>query len=87
MKKYDLYELWEQHKQQITMEMIEASPDEEYLHQCQTATTDIFSGSSISTKFKDILPWNISQMITKAVPINTRMIISCAMEKGIPYLL
>ena len=87
MKKYDLYELWEQHKQQITMEMIEASHDEEYLHQCQPATADIFSGSSISTKFKDILPWNISQIITEAVPINTRIIISCAMEKGIPYLL
>ena len=35
-----------------------------------------FTSSSRSTEFKDIFPWNISQMITKAVPISTRIIIS-----------
>ena len=39
--------------------------------------------SSRSTKFKDILPWNISQMITKTIPISTRIVISYAMKWGI----
>ena len=33
--------------------------------------------SSRSTEFKDILTWNISEMITKTVPISTRIVISC----------
>ena len=43
-----------------------------------------FSSSSRSTVFKDILPWNMSQMITKSVPISTRIVISNAMKWGIP---
>ena len=43
-----------------------------------------FTSSSRSTKFKDILPWNISQMITKTIPISTRIVISYAMKRGIP---
>ena len=35
-----------------------------------------FTSSSRSSAFKDILPWNISQMITKTVPISTRIVIS-----------
>ena len=35
-----------------------------------------FTSSSRSTEFKDIFPWNISQMITKTVPISTRIVIS-----------
>ena len=31
-----------------------------------------FASSSRSTEFKDILPWNIYQMITKTIPISTR---------------
>ena len=31
-----------------------------------------FTSSRRSTEFKDILPWNIFQMITKTIPINTR---------------
>ena len=42
-----------------------------------------FTSSSRSTKFKDILPWNISQMITKTIPISTRIVISYAMKWGI----
>ena len=41
--------------------------------------------SSRSTKFKDNFPWNISQMITKTIPINSRIVISCAMKSGIPF--
>ena len=44
-----------------------------------------FTSSSRSTEFKDILPWNISQMITKTVPISTRIFISYAMKRGIPF--
>ena len=43
-----------------------------------------FTSSSRSTEFKDIIPWNISQMITKTVPIITRIGISYAMKWGIP---
>ena len=43
-----------------------------------------FTSSSRSTEFKDILPWNISQMITKTIPISTRIVISYAIKWGIP---
>ena len=43
-----------------------------------------FTSSSRSTKFKDILPWKISQMITKTIPISTRIVISYVMKRGIP---
>ena len=43
-----------------------------------------FTSSSRSTKFKDILPWNISQMIRKTFPISTRIVTSYAMKRGIP---
>ena len=39
-----------------------------------------FTSSSRSTEFKDILPWNISQMITKTVPISTGIVISYARD-------
>ena len=42
-----------------------------------------FMSSSRTTEFKDILPWNISQMITKTVPIGTRIVISNAMKQDI----
>ena len=41
-----------------------------------------FTNSSRSTKFKDILPWNISQMIRKTIPIRTRIVRSYAMKLG-----
>ena len=41
------------------------------------------TSSSRSTKFKDIIPWNISQMITKTIPISTRIVISYVMKWGI----
>ena len=39
-----------------------------------------FTRSNRSTNFKDILSWNISQIITKTVPISTRIVISYAMK-------
>ena len=42
-----------------------------------------FTSSSRSTEFKDILPWNISQMIAKTIPINKRIVISHVMKWGI----
>ena len=42
-----------------------------------------FTSSSRSTEFKDILPCNISQIITKTVPIS--MVMSCAMKQGISF--
>ena len=41
-----------------------------------------FTSSSISTEFKDTFPWNISQMITKIIPISMKMIIGYAMKWG-----
>ena len=42
-----------------------------------------FTTSSRSTKLKDTLPWNFSQMITKTIPISTRIVIRSAMKRGI----
>ena len=41
------------------------------------------TSSSRSSELKDILPWNVSQMITKTIPINMRLVISYAMKRGI----
>ena len=43
-----------------------------------------FPSSSRSTKLKDILPWNISRMITKTIPITTGIVTSYVMKRGIP---
>ena len=41
------------------------------------------NSSSRSTEFKDISPWNISEIVTKTIPISTRIVISSAMKQGI----
>ena len=41
-----------------------------------------FISSSRSTEFKDTLPWNISEMITKTIPISMRIVVSLAMKQG-----
>ena len=43
-----------------------------------------FTSRSRSTKSKDILPWNISQMIMKTAPISTK-IVKLANELGHPH--
>ena len=68
------------------METSEASRfayDEVYIHQFQPVTTHKIS-TSRSTEFKDILPWYISQNITKIIPINTRVVIRYAIRRSIP---
>ena len=42
-----------------------------------------FTSSSRSTEFKDILPWSISQIITKIILINTRIVKSNAIKQDI----
>ena len=41
--------------------------------------------SSRSTEFKDILPWNVSQMIKKTIPITTRIVIMHTVKWGILF--
>ena len=68
------------------VEMSEAWPDtfnEGYIHQFQPEPTHKIHSSNRNTEFKDILPNNISQMFTKAIPISTRIIISYAMKQTI----
>ena len=43
-----------------------------------------FTSSSKSTKLKDILAWNISQMSKKTIQISTRIVMTYAMKQGIP---
>ena len=38
-----------------------------------------------STDFKDTLSWNISHVVMKIVPISKKIVISFAMERGIPF--
>ena len=45
-----------------------------------------FTSSNRSNKLKGILPWNISQMMTKTIPISMRMVISYAMKWGHPVV-
>ena len=41
------------------------------------------TSSSRRTKLKDILPWNMSQMIMKTIPIGSQRVISYVMKQGI----
>ena len=54
-----------------------------YIHSNLNQLTK-FTSSSRSTDVKDILSRNISQMITKTVPISTRIVVSYAMKRDIP---
>ena len=44
-----------------------------------------FTSNSRSTELKDILPWNISQMITNTVPTSTRIVVSYVMKRGFKF--
>ena len=46
------------------------------------STLTKFTSSSRITDLKDILPWSISQMISKIIPISTRIVISYAVKWG-----
>ena len=41
-----------------------------------------FTSRSRSTELKDILPWSISQIITKAIPIGTGIFTSYIMKQA-----
>ena len=45
----------------------------------------LFESSSRNIQFKDIFPWNISEVITKNIQISTIMIKSCAMKRKTPF--
>ena len=49
-----------------------------YINSDQNPRTK-FGSSYRSTKFKDILPWNITQMIPKTTAVSKRIAVSCAM--------
>ena len=44
-----------------------------------------FTGSSRNTEFEDIFPCYVSQMITKTISINTKIVISYAKKWGILF--
>ena len=46
-----------------------------------------FTSRNRSTELKDILPWSISKMIMKIVPISTRIVMSYAIKWGILFWL
>ena len=78
-KKSNFYELWQQHRQLKTIEMTEAWPiiltmSNIYISSNPNPLTN-FTSSSRRIEFKDIHPWNISHMITKTIPISTRIAI------------
>ena len=69
-KKSDFFGIWQQRKQLKTREMSEACPDISMKNICINSNLNPltkFTRSSRSTEFKDILPWNISLMITKTL--------------------
>ena len=77
-----------QHKQLKTMEISEAWPDT-YDERDICINSNLnpltkFNSSSRDTEFNYILPWNITQMITKTISISARIVISYAMKRGIP---
>ena len=47
--------------------------------------TKFTTTSSRAISFTDILPWNISLMITKIVSINRRIITICTIKRSIPF--
>ena len=55
-----------------------------YINSNLSALTKLPS-SSRSTEFKDILPWNIYQMIKYTNPIGTRIVISYVMKWSILF--
>ena len=44
-----------------------------------------FSSSCRSTEFKNIIPWTISKMIMKNIPVHTRIVIKCEMRRSNPF--
>ena len=55
-----------------------------YINSNLNSLSELTSNSG-STDFKDILPWNISQMITETIPISTKIVISYALKRDILF--
>ena len=87
-EKSDFYELWQWQKllkvRWVRFDVIIMMIDI-YINFNLKPLTE-FTSSSWSTESKDILSWNISQMITKTILISTRIVISYANEMGHPVL-
>ena len=86
-KRSDFYNLWLQQKLLKTMEMrldLIFMMSDIYINFDEDPFTK-FSKSSRTTKFKDIIPWYISHMITKSILFSMKIVISCAMKRGIPF--
>ena len=43
----------------------------------------VFTSTSRRIELKDIIPWNISRIITKTIPISTKLVISYTMKQDI----
>ena len=52
---------------------------------CNLNALTISTSNSRSTKSEDFLLWNISQVITKTISISTRIVISYAVKRGVPF--
>ena len=84
-QKSAFYELWQQHKQRKNMDMrldLILTMKDTYINSNLRPFTK-FTINSKRTEFKDILPWNIPQVVTKTVPISTRIVISYAIKQFI----
>ena len=85
-RRFIFYGLWQLHKQLKTMKMSKAwlilAMRDKYVNSNLNPLAK-FTSSSRSTVFKDVHPWNISQMITKAVPVSPRIVKSYVMRQGI----
>ena len=55
-----------------------------YINSYLNPLTKFTSSSSKSSKPKDILPWDISQMLMNTIPINMKIVIIYAIKRGIP---
>ena len=72
------YKLWQQHKQLKTMEMSDIYNDLIFTMSNIYSNSNLnplikFTSSSRNTEFKSILPWNISQMVTKTILISLKL--------------
>ena len=83
-RKNVFYETWQQQKL-LKWERLDLilSMKDTYIN-CNLNPLTKFTSSSRSTEFRDIFPWNIFKMITKAIPISKKIVISYAMKGDIP---
>ena len=87
-KRSDCYEPLQQHKHMkqwrwMRLDLIFTMRDI-YINSNMEPLTK-FSSSRRNTQFKDIDPLNFTHMIVKTFLISTRMVISCGMERCIPF--